>query len=232
MKTGTVLLFFFLTPLFWAQSKKEAVDYKSVSHTVVSGESVLSISKHYGINPDVVYRNNRFVLDSIKEGMVLTFPAPIITVSSVDEAVILQNESLKDNEQTLLEVEAREKTSLQSTPTAIFHKVQSGETLYGLSKKYVCTVEEIKKWNPKLQKLELKVGEVLSIPVRGTVVESPTIMPTYKSGQTIQHIVKPKETLYGLSKKYGVSIAAIQNQNKTILKNGLQVNQTLLITIN
>lgn len=176
MKTGTVLLFFFLTPLFWAQSKKEEVAYQSVSHTVVSKETVLTISKLYKINPDVVYRSNRFALDSIKEGMVLTFPIPIITASSADQAVVLQNEPVKEKELIVSELEVKEVTPAASTPPEMLHKGQSGKT--------------------------------------------------------IQHIVQPKETLYGLSKKYGVSIAAIQKQNQAILKNGLQANQTLLITIN
>ena len=176
MKTGTVLLFFFLTPLFWAQSKKEEVAYQSVTHTVVPNETVLSISKLYKINPDVVYRNNRFALDSIKEGMVLTFPTPIITASSTDQAVVLQNEPLKEKEPSVSELEVKEVTPAASTSNEKLHKSQSGKT--------------------------------------------------------IQHLVQPKETLYGLSKKYGVSITAIQNQNQTVLKNGLQANQTLLITIN
>lgn len=226
MKTITVLLFFFLTPLFWAQDKKEIIEYTAVSHTIVSGETILNISKQYGVDPSVVYRNNRFALDSIKEGMVLTFPTPKATASSKSVAVVL--EEVTPNHAVVSPVEEKDLLVADSKIVEKFHRVQSGETLYGLSKKYVCTVEELKKLNPQLNDSELKIGQVLVIPVHGTVVES----PTYKSGETIKHIVQPKETLYGLSKKYGVSVEAIQSQNQAILKKGLQVNQTLLITIN
>lgn len=226
MKIESVLLFFFLTSLFWAQDKKEIIEFTTVSHTVVSGETVLHISKQYGVDPSVVYRNNRFALDSIKQGMVLTFPMPKATVSSKSVAVVL--EEMIPNHAVVPVEEERKLKNADSNESEKFHQVQSGETLYGLSKKYVCTVEELKKMNPQLNQSELQIGQVLSIPVHGTVVES----PVYKSGETIKHVVQPGETLYGLSKKYGVSIAAIQNQNQAILKKGLQVNQTLLIIIN
>jgi LysM repeat protein len=229
MKTGSVLLFSFLTPLFWAQDKKEIIEYTAVSHTVVSGETILNISKQYGVDPSVVYRNNRFALDSIKQGMVLTFPSPKTTALSNDQAVV------KLNEATVAELildapntEAKEFTPSKLTESDGFHKVLAGETLYGLSKEYVCTVEELKKLNPQLSQSALQIGQVLAIPVRGAVVKS----SSYKSGETIKHVVQPKETLYGLSKKYGVSIAAIQKQNQAILKRGLQVDQILLITVN
>jgi LysM repeat protein len=226
MKTGSVLLFSFLTPLFWAQDKKEIIEYTAVSHTVVSGETVLNISKQYGVDPSVVYRNNRFALDSIKQGMVLTFPTPKATASSKSVAVVL--EEMIPNHAVVSPVEEKDLIVADSKVAEKFHKVQAGETLYGLSKKYFCTVEELKKLNPQLNQSELQIGQVLAIPVVGTVVES----PSYKSGETIKHVVQPKETLYELSKRYGVSVAAIQKQNQAILKRGLQVNQILLITIN
>jgi LysM repeat protein len=44
--------------------------------------------------------------------------------------------------------------------------------------------------------------------------------------------VAPKETLYGLSKKYNVSIETIISQNERLLKNGLQAGQVLTIKAN
>ncbi len=44
-----------------------------------------------------------------------------------------------------------------------------------------------------------------------------------------EHEVKPKETLYSISKKYNVSINELKNLNPTIEKNGLQPSQILVI---
>jgi LysM repeat protein len=44
----------------------------------------------------------------------------------------------------------------------IFHKVQSKETLYAISRKYDVTVEDIIKWN-ELQSNDLRTGQQLRI---------------------------------------------------------------------
>lgn len=46
---------------------------------------------------------------------------------------------------------------------------------------------------------------------------------------SITHIVAPKETLFGLATKYNVKAEAIQNANTSVLSNGLQVGQQLII---
>ncbi len=54
------------------------------------------------------------------------------------------------------------------------HHVKSGQTLYGLSRAYNVTIEEIEMFNPEV-KNGLKVGHVLGIPVRP--VEEPKVEP-------------------------------------------------------
>lgn len=49
------------------------------------------------------------------------------------------------------------------SPTT-FHTVKIGETLYSISKRYGCTVEQLKRINPQLSNI-LKTGEVLHIPI-------------------------------------------------------------------
>jgi len=47
------------------------------------------------------------------------------------------------------------------------HTVIFGETLFSISRKYACTIEQIKKWNPQLSST-LKAGEILQIFVLST----------------------------------------------------------------
>src|SRR5690606_23876566 len=51
----------------------------------------------------------------------------------------------------------------------------------------------------------------------------------YAKAQGTYHIVEPKETLFGIAQKYGVTIQALQHSNKDILENGLQPGLELLI---
>lgn len=105
----------------------------------------------------------------------------------------------------------------------IEHKIQKGETAYFIAQKYKVSVDEIYKLNPESQS-GIQDNQVLKIPVH----------PTEKQNQKqqITHIVAAKETLYGISKQYKVTVDAIQNANLEILANGLQIGQELIIPEN
>lgn len=100
----------------------------------------------------------------------------------------------------------------------IEHKIQKGETAYFIAQKYKVSVDEIYKLNPESQS-GIKDNQILKIPVHAE--EKPN------QNQTT-HIVGAKETLFGLSKQYGISVEALQNANP-ILANGLQIGQELVI---
>lgn len=103
----------------------------------------------------------------------------------------------------------------------IEHQIQKGETAYFIAQKYKVSVDEIYKLNPESQK-GIKDNQIIKIPVHS----EKTI-----SKQQI-HVVAAKETLFGLSKQYHVSVEAIQNANQEILANGLQIGQELIIPQN
>lgn len=78
------------------------------------------------------------------------------------------------------------------------HKVQAGETLYGLSKKYNVSVDELKKWNS----FELKAGQeiVISAPekteqtVINKVAEEPIVdKPLVEKNAPVANVEKSKE---------------------------------------
>ncbi|SCY22932.1 LysM domain-containing protein [Flavobacterium anhuiense] len=104
----------------------------------------------------------------------------------------------------------------------IEHKIQKGETAYFIAQKYKVSIDEIYKLNPESQN-GIKDNQVLKIPVHHSE-------NTISKQQT--HIVAPKETLFGLSKQYDVSVEAIQNANQETLANGLQIGQELIIPQN
>lgn len=104
----------------------------------------------------------------------------------------------------------------------IEHKIQKGETAYFIAQKYKVSIDEIYKLNPESQN-GIEDNQVLKIPVHHSE-------NTISKQQT--HIVAPKETLFGLSKQYHVSVEAIQNANQETLANGLQIGQELIIPQN
>ncbi|WP_281631896.1 LysM peptidoglycan-binding domain-containing protein [Flavobacterium luteolum] len=104
----------------------------------------------------------------------------------------------------------------------IEHRIQQGETAFFIAQKYKVSVDEIYKLNPESQN-GIKDNQVLKIPIHHSE-------NTTSKQQT--HIVAPKETLFGLSKQYHVSVEALQNANQEILASGLQIGQELIIPQN
>jgi len=104
----------------------------------------------------------------------------------------------------------------------IEHKIQKGETAYFIAQKYKVSVDEIYKLNPESQS-GIKDSQILKIPVHSAEKQN--------QNQQTTHIVGAKETLFGLSKQYGISVEALQNANP-VLANGLQIGQELVIPQN
>jgi LysM repeat protein len=95
----------------------------------------------------------------------------------------------------------------------VAHQVQKGETLYSLAIKYNTSIKKILKFNPDISKeTGVQEGKLL-------IIQSKAKTPI--SDAYLTHRVKKRETLFGLSRKYDVSEAAIQKANPIIADKGL-----------
>lgn len=108
----------------------------------------------------------------------------------------------------------------------ITHKVEKGETMIQIAIKYNVTPYDIYQLNPDAQS-GLKPNSVLLIPKSG--VKQKTIVQAKPIVKTTTHEVAPKETLYGIEKKYGVSDEDLKKANPSLEKEGLKIGQTLVI---
>lgn len=106
------------------------------------------------------------------------------------------------------------------------HKVEKGETISQIAIKYNVTPYDIYQLNPDAQS-GLKPNSVLLIPKNNG--KQKVAVQTKSVGKTVTHEVAPKETLYGIEKKYGVSDEALKQANPFLEKDGLQIGQTLTI---
>ena len=102
------------------------------------------------------------------------------------------------------------------------YTVQKSEGLYRISKNFNVSQEELVRLNPKLQTEGLKLGQVILVPVKE---EQPA---TTADSSMVKHVIEPKETLYAISKRYGVSVAELQAANPEVSKN-MPIGATLLI---
>lgn len=120
-------------------------------HKVQPKETVYGISKRYGVSQDTIFYYNQSAISGIKIDQILKFPVP--------EKEITNNNG---------EIEIAKKQIVLKD-----HFVQEGETLYGISRKYGITVDEIITQNPQV-KNGLKAGEIIHIPVTQSEKEQTT----------------------------------------------------------
>lgn len=114
----------------------------------------------------------------------------------------------------------------------IYHTIQPGETLYKLSTIYNLTAKEICDENPGLSAGNFKAGEVIRVPVNRIpeIKEEAAqeIQPALKSKCKEMHKVKRKETLFSVSRQYGISEKELTDANPE-LKDGMKRGQWLCI---
>lgn len=115
----------------------------------------------------------------------------------------------------------------------ITHKVENGETINDIAKKYQVTPYDIYKLNPDAQR-KLSSKMLLLIPSKSAgsskaVIPSKTGLKVSNSSAEVTHKVMPKETLFGIEKKYNVSDADLKKANPFLETDGLQIGQILVI---
>lgn len=108
------------------------------------------------------------------------------------------------------------------------YKVAAKETLYSISKKFDISINELIAQNPELKLKPLAEGQILQISKTGLLVSVPNQV-SYNS-QFIEHVVQPKETIYGISKQYGITTESLTDFNP-VLQEGLKQGTTLVIPV-
>jgi len=115
----------------------------------------------------------------------------------------------------------------------ILHKVEPKETLYGLSKRYGISVEEIKEANPEVEQ-GLKIAQVIRVPLIKTQITQISDYTDKNKSTTASikgkkiHVVKQSQTLYSISKMYGVAVDDIKKWND-LPGNDIKIGQPLVV---
>jgi membrane-bound lytic murein transglycosylase D len=132
-------------------------------------------------------------------------------------------------------------------PSKTTHRVRRGETLTTIARRYDVEVNEIRHAN-NLRGSVIQLGQVLVIPKPGTAADvlpggalvadtrpeiaaqlaerQPATVPAAKQSSSV-HVVKPGDTLYGLARRYGVTIPALAAANGMNSKSHLTAGDRL-----
>lgn len=117
---------------------------------------------------------------------------------------------------------------------------------YSISRDFNVNVDDLKNLNPTVLANGLKIGQTIKIPdsngntpaitttVKETLVPKPQetkapLATNPTSEAAVFHIVEPKETKFGIAKKYGITVQELERRNPEIVSN-LTVGFKLVIS--
>ena len=176
-------------------------------HTVTKGQSLYSISSMYNVSIADIVKLNPGSDERIKVGQALKIPQ-----TNADNKVV-------------------------------FHTIQAGETLYKLSVKHGVSVERICRANPGLSVKNFRVGQVIAIPPKGKIssevntqapiatpqVQTPPKSEPLKPKCREMHKIERKETVYSISRMYGITEDELIAANPEIKNKKLKRGKFLCI---
>ncbi|MGQ1946469.1 LysM peptidoglycan-binding domain-containing protein [Geofilum sp. OHC36d9] len=183
-----------------------------VTHIVQPKETLYGIARLYGTSVDAIIHDNPGLRDGILGiGDKIKIPAR-------------QSVSNEQNAPSVGETSA----GFISGDNYLYHLIEPGQTFYSISRRYLIDVAELRAANPGLNEDDLKVGYLLRIPRSG--IQSMTLdQQTDDSQLFVNHKVKRKETLFGISREYHVDMDIIKKVNPGV--NFSSLNKGTIIRI-
>jgi len=186
------------------QPKAKVTQPGTVSHRVSQGETLFSISKKYGVAVEDLKKWNNIGSDNIisvgQELVVFVDDWKEATEATVQKKEDSGVDTAKLSPARLDSVPAQEQV-LETQTDSVYHTVSRGETLFAISRLYGVSVDELIAWN--------SIGTDNIINVGQAIVVSSSSIPSNR----VFHIVSQGETLYSLSKKYGVTVEELMVWN-------------------
>ncbi len=101
----------------------------------------------------------------------------------------------------------------------VIHSVGEKETLYAISRRYGTTVESILQYNPTAD-AGLEIGQILKVPY--------TPKKVVRASESGLHTVAAKETMFSISKMYGITVDEIKQWNN-LTDNALSIGQQIVV---
>lgn len=170
-----------------------------VLHKVEEGETVYSISKKYRARMREIVAASPEVKKGLKIGMIIKVPYNGI----------------------------REKKEVDDDANSKYHIVKAGETLYGISRMYNVSVDELMQWNA-LESTALAIGQQLE--VTGSAEPLKPEKSINDKGNQL-HIVAQGEGLYGIARMYNVTVDDLIQWNQ-LQSTSLAIGQQLIVSLN
>lgn len=187
----------------------EILGQKYYIYETQKGESLYGIAYKFGWDIEELARLNPESTSSLRKGRRLYYP--------LREADLTVNQEVEESEIPSPEETISEEEVLNSSTPQIFtHKVKKGESVYGISRQYGISLDEIYAANPSSIH-GVKTGEELIIP------QSESVKYTF-------YTVKEGDTLASLSKQFNTRVEDILKDNPGLTEKNFAAGETLRLS--
>ena len=198
-------------------------------HTVVAKENPTTIARKYGVSVDELIKQN----PKIKDGKI-----------DIGDVLIIPNKQ-KNTQKTEEKEEDKKSTEKKSNQKLGKIYLQPKQTIYGITRQYKISEEELRRLNPNLES-HMKVGEALVLPedkirkygdkdAQQEVVETPKKdreeeRKTQKqASEDGAYVVQPKDTYYGITRKFNISQSELFALNSGLEQRGLRSGDIIIV---
>lgn len=200
-----------------------SVSAQQKTHTVAAKENLYAISKKYGVSLDELIKQNPKTKDGkLNIGDVLVIPNTSKTTKTNTSTV----SSNKNSSQKLGKI-----------------YLQPKQTIYGITRQYKISESELRKLNPNLDN-HMKIGDAVVLPEENirkyadiSAQKTPnTTLPSSKEEEretavqnTDTYVVQPKDTYYGITKKFNLNRETLFSLNPNLEQRGLHAGDVINI---
>ncbi|MCA1767148.1 MAG: LysM peptidoglycan-binding domain-containing protein, partial [Idiomarina sp.] len=199
-----------------ALNETEPKDWLSwTRHEVKSGESLLTISNKYNTSVDVIQQVNDISSHIIRAGEHLLVPVATLNIENYKLSKDQRREDRQDQKRSGKRIE---------------HIVQSGDTLWDLSRAYSVNLRDLARWNSMAPGDYLRPGQELVV---WTEAEPSSAVQSGINSimRNIRYRVRSGDSLARIADKFNVTIRQIEQWNNIQRNRYLQPGQMLKLKV-
>jgi len=184
-----------------------------------------------------------FIFHYLKRGETISGLAVLYSTST--KAIMLANNlkntrKLQINQRLLIPIDPAKlsrngkhyslETTLDKNKKKYIHKIKRGESLWSISRDFNVSLNDIKRWNPKLQPRKLMVDDAITLKVRGFSNKT-YYEPLTRRNITARYNIKKGESLWLLALRYKIPLNEIKRKNKIKKSTKIQIGKELKLNI-
>jgi membrane-bound lytic murein transglycosylase D len=191
-------------------------------HVILQGESLSQIADKYRTSVAILKETNKIRGNLIRVGQSLLIPT-----SKLPE----KHYTLSQDNRMYAGLKR------EGNGEKYIYTVRSGDNLWLIGKRYNVSINELCRWNGISSRSILRPGQKLELWVAGLTNETRTTAPaklveadyTRNEDGHIRYTVKKGDSLWIISKQFGVTVAQLLKWNNLIKNKPIQPGQTLLL---